>query len=47
MNEPSAPEIVSRNMPVAWLVTMTLTPGKHAALRVLDPAAQFAGALLR
>ena len=30
MNEPSALDIVSRNMPVAWFVTVTVTPGSTA-----------------
>ena len=47
MNEPSAPETVSRNIPVAWFVTVTRDAGQHRALRVDDPAAQFGRALLR
>ena len=46
MNEPSSPLTVSRNMPVSWLRTVTVTPGSTRALRVDDPAAQLGRSLL-
>ena len=30
MNAPLSPEIVSRNMPVSWFFTVTVTPGMDA-----------------
>ena len=47
MNAPSSPDSVSRNMPVSWFLTVTVTPGSEAPCRVEHPAAHLRRPLLR
>ena len=47
MKAPLSPDSVSRNMPVSWFLTVTVTPGIDGALRVDHPAADLGRPLLR
>ena len=47
MNAPLSPDSVSRNIPVSWFLTVTVTPGSEAPCRVEHAAAHLGRPLLR